>query len=235
MLYGGNTTQESDDYLVGGAGDDKLYGRLGNDTLHGGAGKDYLSGGADEDTLWGGTGKLTIKEAKFKDISFIGADGEEYTKAYGKVTLDDSAPSPYTLDSDVEYVDASVRSAAIRITGNKLANTILSGIGDDTLWGGKGDDTLYGGDGSDTFVYNAGEGNDSIVGFTNKDMIQIMGLDFIAYYKEDALSNPYISINVGTTSNAITIKNYDAKTFNFNGDLYAVQDDGAVGTKLTKI
>ena len=110
------------------------------------------------------------------------------------------------------------------------------GIGDDTLWGGKGDDTLYGGDGSDTFIYNNGDGRDTISGFSNSDMIQIMGSDsFTAYYKEDALSNPYISINVGTTSNAITIKNYDAKTFNFNGDLYAIQDGGAVGTKLTKV
>ncbi|MDR1008590.1 MAG: hypothetical protein LBL65_08560, partial [Campylobacteraceae bacterium] len=43
--------------------------------------------------------------------------------------------------------------------GNDIIN---SGTGDDVLFGGQGDDTIYGGLGDDTYVYNIGDGHDTI-------------------------------------------------------------------------
>ncbi|MDR1285086.1 MAG: hypothetical protein LBJ88_02670, partial [Campylobacteraceae bacterium] len=43
--------------------------------------------------------------------------------------------------------------------GNDIIN---SGTGDDVLFGGQGDDTIYGGLGDDTYVYNRGDGHDTI-------------------------------------------------------------------------
>ncbi|WP_195892555.1 putative Ig domain-containing protein [Geotalea daltonii] len=47
------------------------------------------------------------------------------------------------------------------------------GKGDDTLYGGKGNDILYGGQGYDTYIYNIGDGTDTIVDQDNLGRILI--------------------------------------------------------------
>ena len=41
-------------------------------------------------------------------------------------------------------------------------DTVYAGYGNDTIIGGKGNDTLNGGNGDDTYIYNLGDGNDTI-------------------------------------------------------------------------
>ncbi len=56
------------------------------------------------------------------------------------------------------------------IGGTTLADTIIAGAGNDTLWGEDGDDTLNGGDGNDDI--NGGDGDDTIHGGAGDDFIR---------------------------------------------------------------
>jgi VCBS repeat-containing protein len=61
------------------------------------------------------------------------------------------------------------------LNGDKGNDLILGGAGDDVLNGGTGTDTLYGGMGNDTYVFNLGDGTDTIIemnGDTGTDTLQ---------------------------------------------------------------
>ena len=168
------------------------------------------------------------------------------------LTLKNSSKAAVTLDSGVKIADASARTKAIKIVGNSSANTISGGSkndtiygksGNDSLFGGSGNDKIYGGDGNDTiiggkgndslwggdddnvFVYAKGDGKDIIFGFEDDDMLKITGA-FSASYNR---SKGEISFKVGSTNNAITLKNFDTSTFNVNGYFYRIS-----GSKLVK-
>ena len=168
------------------------------------------------------------------------------------LTLKNSSKAAVTLDSGVKIADASKRTKAIKISGNSSANTISGGSkadtiygkngndslvgnagndkiyggdGNDTIIGGKGNDSLWGGDDDNVFVYAKGDGKDFIFGFEDDDMLKITGA-FSASYNR---SKGEISFKVGSTNNAITLKNFDTSTFNVNGDFYRIS-----GSKLVK-
>ena len=108
-------------------------------------------------------------------------------------------------------------------TGN---DKLYGGDDDDTLTGGKGNDSLWGGKGSDTFIYDAGDGKDIIYGFGRSDLLQITGA-FSASYNKSAKT---IAFKVGSTANAITLKDFGATTtFHVNDTTYQLS-----GGKLTK-
>ena len=143
----------------------------------------------------------------------------------------------------VERADASDRTKAIDITGNEFDNliagsagndtlagmegddSILGGKGDDIIIGGLGNDSLWGNDGENTFIYSDGDGKDTINGFTDDDMLQITGTFSGKFSK---VSNE-VSLRVGNTANAITLKKFTASSFNINGDTYVIS-----GNKLVR-
>ena len=53
-----------------------------------------------------------------------------------------------------------------RLHGGGGNDKLYGDVGDDTLVGGAGDDYLEGGYGSDTYVYNKGDGHDTINQYT---------------------------------------------------------------------
>ena len=170
-----------------------------------------------------------------------------------RLTLTNSSAATVTIDSAIKVADASTRTNAIKITGNKLANTLSGGSkndtlygkdgndyllgnasndklygqnGADTLYGGTGNDTLTGGKGADTFICNAGESKDVITDFASDDLLQITGT-FSATYSKSANT---IAFKVGSTANALTLQNVTASgTFNINGTDYRIS-----GTNLVK-
>lgn len=191
---------------------------------------------------------VTVKNAKDKKITIVDADGNETSAIYGGLTLNvtNSTASAVTLDSSYANADASSRTTAIKITGNALNNSIVGGLkndtfyglagddklygnvgndklyggtGNDTLIGGNGNDSLWGDDGKDTFVYTAGK--DVISGFENDDMLQIMDV-FSASYNASAKT---VAFKVGSTANAITLKDFTATSFNVNGDTYQISNN----------
>ncbi|MBR4382411.1 MAG: hypothetical protein IKP64_02515, partial [Selenomonadaceae bacterium] len=111
----------------------------------------------------------------------------------------------------------------VEIIGNGRANKIYAGDFGSTLNGGGGNDTLWGGDGSDTFIYNPGDGRDKIYDFGAEDQLQI-GANFDA-----VLKNNSVVFKVGTTSNAITLKDFSGTEFVANDDTYQLN-----GSKFEK-
>ncbi len=196
------------DSILGGTGKDTLSGGKGDDTLKGGNGNDVfiytagndiiedymtgdkisLGGAISKATLSGddvvftiGKGTLTVKDGANKKLSMINSKGKTFeTLVSGATTLtiNNKTKSPVKLDSDVGTADASKRTKAVKIVGNKLDNVILGGSkndilygesGNDSIQGNKGDDKIYGGFGNDTL--EGGEGKDKLLGGAGADNI----------------------------------------------------------------
>ena len=83
--------------------------------------------------------------------------------------------------AEADYIDGG--KGKDTLLGNDGDDTLLGGEGNDklyggegqdSLWGGKGSDTLWGGDGDDVFVYQNGDGKDTIADFEEGDMIRVL-------------------------------------------------------------
>jgi Ca2+-binding RTX toxin-like protein len=181
---GGNDT------LTGGLGDDSLNGGSGADTYlyNAGDGNDTITEGASfdgtVDQLVLGAGltpanvvisrsgaDITLSFAgQSGSVRLVGEDGGFGTGLEQIVFGDGTAWSKQTLEA--AYIAAQEAAGATSITGFDQSNDVivgtagadtLSGLGgNDTLTGGLGDDSLNGGSGADTYLYNAGDGNDTI-------------------------------------------------------------------------
>ncbi|UHC17846.1 hypothetical protein LRS73_08315 [Methylobacterium currus] len=76
--------------------------------------------------------------------------------------------------------DRAAIAAHFIIMGTARNDTIVGSSGADTLMGGRGDDLLQGGAGNDTYIYNRGDGNDTITewGFGgNKDKLVLTDIN----------------------------------------------------------
>ena len=102
----------------------------------------------------------------------------------------------YTLGDNIENlvllgkanVNATGNATDNHLTGNAGNNTISGGAGLDVLDGGKGNDVLTGGDDQDNFVFDKGNGVDTITDFVHgSDYINI--LKFSQFTDFDGLSS----------------------------------------------
>ena len=231
--------------LIGGAGNDTLIGGKSNDTLKGGDGSDvfvYANGdgndvitdyteddmirftkgtakvtSSDKDVIFTvGTGKLTVKNAKSKVITYIDDKGKTnyYPAPKDSVIINGVTVKileeyeSKTFDvgnvkngNKVEMIDAALVSHDLKIVGNAQANVILGGFGDDTIIGGKNNDTLQGGDGKNVFVYANGDGNDVIVDYNTGDKISLVSGAVIS----SSVKGDDVVLKVG--KNKITLNN----------------------------
>ena len=191
------------------------------------------SAGAGNDTIFGFDSTSTLSIAGTKYSTKKSGDNVIVTVDKGKIiltgvanlssvnidfnkllTVTDKTKSPVTVDSKTKIIDASARTKAVKITGNAITNSILGGKGNDTLTGGK-----------DTFIYASGDGKDIIYGFDNNDMLQITGAFSGIYSKK----NKEVAFKVGSTTSAITLKDFSATSFNVNVTAYKIS-----GSKLVK-
>lgn len=101
----------------------------------------YIAGGADE----------LVNRIYFGGNSYLTGPYADYLGVYHG--------TPYSSFSG-SYFSGGIENDILE--GNDQANYLYGGIGDDTLNGGKGDDILSGGSGHDTYIYDLGDGNDSI-------------------------------------------------------------------------
>ena len=138
--------------------------------------------------LVNGVEALSFTGAQLADglVSFEQPDGSENNEASFDFLLEDgnedsSPPATGTFNFTVTNY----------ITGDENPNTldgtaavdIISGLESaDIITGNGDDDTLIGGGGVDTYVWNEGDGYDTIVGDNlSQDIIQINGVDFYDY------------------------------------------------------
>lgn len=181
----GNDTvfgDDGDDTLAGGAGNDQLWGYDGNDRLSGDAGQDVLHGEAGADRLDGGAGRDFLVGGAGDDTYVVSEAADQVGENAGEGLDSVLAQASYALvdTSEVEQLSAydTTGTAAINLTGNRLANLIvgnagtnvLTGLGGaDRLEGLTGDDRLFGGADADTLV--GGTGNDLLDGGAGADMM----------------------------------------------------------------
>ena len=133
-----------------------------------------------------GKGKISVTGGANKVIHYEDAKGVEHfypvnfnTAGTGATLLSAYSKDNFNVSDYGDYagtlktIDASAVVHDVKITSNKLMNSIIGGDGNDTLIGGKGNDTLTGSDGADVFVYANGDGNDIITDYTSDDRIKI--------------------------------------------------------------
>ena len=184
------------DILTGGDGNDTLTGGDGDDQMFGGAGNDRIiwNPGDDSDLAEGGDGldTLEVNGGNGAEIFTITANGT-------RVRVDRVAPAPFSIDvGTTENIVINANGGDDVITaGNGLAAltslTIDGGTGNDTITGGDGADLLLGGDGNDlitggrgndvallgagddVFVWNPGDGNDTVEGQAGFDRLDFNG------------------------------------------------------------
>lgn len=172
------TGTEGDDTIVADYGGPyKIFGLGGGDTITGSDGGDVIDGGTGADAMFGGRGNDVYFVDDIGDLVFEDVRGG-FDKIFSSID--------YALGTDVEHL--TLLGNALRATGNGLRNTLegnglnnilAGGDGDDTLAGNGGDDTLIGANGSDGYVYELGDGRDTIIetglGSTDRDVIVIAG------------------------------------------------------------
>ena len=167
-----------------------LNSSTGNDFLSGNGGNDTLNGGGGSDTMIGGYG----------DDYFITNGADTILESVGQGTDTVESTVNYSLGDNIENlilagtraVDGTGNALGNNVTGNGEANLLRGMAGNDTvsgmsgndtldgssgrdiLSGGKGNDRIIGGSGADVFVFNRGDGTDTVTDFVNGlDVLQI--------------------------------------------------------------
>ncbi|TAN56583.1 MAG: hypothetical protein EPN19_00600, partial [Betaproteobacteria bacterium] len=146
-----------DDLLFGLAGDDALDGGAGADQIVGGAGNDAIDGGEGADIVWADEDNLAAEAHGADTVS--GGPGNDSIRGYGG---DDRLAG----GEDDDYMQGDAGADAL--AGDAGADSIWGGSGDDRLDGGEGADLLQGEDGADRLTGGAGE--DVLDGGTGDDL-----------------------------------------------------------------
>ena len=141
--------------VTGGRGNDTIFGDGGANVLNGGAGNDVINGRSGADTMNGGAGN---------DILFVDDAGDVVMEAVGEGGNDRVATNTnYALTAGAEIelftTTATAGTAAINLTGNSFAQTIIGNAGNNRIadGAGAGADVLRGLGGDDFYVvYNSG-------------------------------------------------------------------------------
>ena len=134
---------------------------------------------------------------------------------------EDEIPQFY---GDFKVIDATGSNAKLELGGNDLDNTILAGTGDASLWGGNGgNDLLVGGSGKNSFFYNYGNGNDTIRGAKEGDVIDLTNilLDDIVD-ADSAIGDDGVKLQF-TDGGSLTVEG-TAGEYLIGDDTYVVED-----------
>jgi Ca2+-binding RTX toxin-like protein len=146
--------------VIGSAFDDTMYGDSGDNRLEGGAGDDILSGGEGNDVLLGGVGDDSYYVSYYETIATDVLNGG-HDKVFSQVS--------FTLAANIEDLQLT-SDFAVFGTGNALDNHIV-GYGESVLSGADGADTLETGVYDDTLI--GGAGADIMNGYLGDDTYEV--------------------------------------------------------------
>jgi len=171
-----------DNAIVGNSGANRIDGGLGADTMAGDAGDDayIVDNAGDTVTELPGEGTDII----YSSVSYVLPENVENLTLTGIDSVDgtgnglDNILIGNTGDNVLSGLDGNDQLSGL--SGN---DTLLGGAGDDTLFGDTGNDVVDGGDGNDTFLYNVGDGLDTLSDASGVDSVQFgagIGFDTVA-------------------------------------------------------
>lgn len=169
-IYGG----AGNDFISGMEGNDTLYGNSGADTLNGGDGNDtiylgrsnantnlencknFVTGGFGNDMIYAGYSDFDANGGNgFDIVSFIYADKASDGPAGVLTDLSKGtfAWGDYIFSATLKNIEGLIGTKQNDLFyGDKNANFLSGGLGDDDLYGRGGRDTLIGGEGNDTYI-----------------------------------------------------------------------------------
>ena len=128
---------------------------------------------------------------------------------------------------NIQIVDASADTGDDILMGGTAAATLMGGQGTTSLWGGsaKGD-LLIGGSGENTFFYGAGDGKDTVTGYTAEtDKLYLTDSDLQSVTRtKDGLVLKYAAVDGKTQK--LTVQNDDTNKSNAADDKYIITTDG---------
>jgi Ca2+-binding RTX toxin-like protein len=158
LIHGGR----GNDLVDGGPGTDRVFGDLGDDRVLGGPGnRDEVGGGLGIDTVSGGPGNEDLVHGDYGYDRMDGGPGKGDIASFATAVGGDGrnrgvwaslrAHSARGDGHDRLYRFESLEGSAFPDTliGDKAANLIDGGPGNDHVFGGGGQDTLNGGQGTD--------------------------------------------------------------------------------------
>ena len=233
-LKGGN----GNDILIGGTGNDTLNGGYGDDTYiyNKGDGVDIIDDYEDNSTT-GKNDKIKFGSGiTYDDLSFA-RDGDNliitlFDDACQQIIIKNQFGNYHYWVEYLEFADGNI----VSITNTPFvfeqsdANDNISGTAyDDTIYGNGGNDTLKGGNGNDTLV--GGKGNDTLDGGYDDDTYIWNwgdGFDTISDYQDSNTigRNDKIKLGEGISFDDLSFERSD-------NDLYVyIKNDKAQGFKL---
>ncbi|KZY54165.1 hypothetical protein A3734_13050 [Sulfitobacter sp. HI0054] len=194
----------SADTIMGGAGRQIIATLDGADTIDGGAGQDEIR--YDQDANYGGTLALNL------DMEIVDTNGyATATDGWGKDDLirnvedirgtgsadfigGDSAENNFRGRAGDDILAGrggndtlQGENGADSLDGGSGADILLGGSGNDSITGGSGDDWMRGDLDADMFIFNTGDGNDTIADFVvGEDMLSLQtGLTITSHTEAD--------------------------------------------------
>ena len=221
---------------VGGAGNDVLQSTATLSTVFGGDGNDSMSGGTENATLYGGDGNDTITDGNGSDTIECGA-GDDIITDQGSGTNvlrggdgNDTVNFSYAANNTVE---GGAGNDLLQMSGSSNSSAYSN-----TFAGGLGNDRLVSGGSADTYLFNRGDGQDTIVDLDTWGNGKLDKIVFGAGIAVGDLALSRIGYNLvvkindpsnPTATDQITIENW------FSGDLYQIETfQCADGGSLTK-
>ena len=163
------------DLFEGDDASDAFEGGGGNDTLNGGGGNDSLSGGGGRDELIGGRGQDDLSGNGGRDLLQGGGGKDNLSGNGGRDTLEGGGGRD-TLDGGGGRDLLQGGGGRDMLDGGGGKDIMQGGNGRDDIFGGRGSDTLTGEGGSDRFIFDRGNGRDTITDFQQgRDKIVIEG------------------------------------------------------------
>lgn len=159
LIYGG----AGSDTIFSNGGDDIVYGGEQDDQINGGEGDDYLFGDDEKDAVWGGTGKDYLFGGANNDHLYGGDDDDILFGDAGDDSINGDEGNDIIYGGDDNDIFLFGGKGDDIIYGGSGTDKLHGEDGDDILYGGKGNDNLQGGKGSDLYVFEIGDGQDTII------------------------------------------------------------------------
>ena len=220
------------EYFVGTSGNDTMDMHLATSdlSLSGSAGADSFIGGTGHDTIDGGTDRDAVSYADLDGTAngvtlTMGADAATFSAVITPGDRDTLINiETLALTSHADSVNLSSASANLSISGRGGADTIIGGLGSDTIDASasastaavvltdlSGNNLMIGGAGNDTIT--TGSGNDTIIGNLGNDVIDAgSGMDTVAYsYLTDP--NKTFTLTRNSDTNWTAIEQVGAATY----------------------
>jgi len=195
-----------------------------DNVITGNAEDNVLDGGAGADTLIGGLRNDTYIVVNAEDVVTENAnEGTDTVQASMTYVLDANLEN--LVLGGIEAINGTGNELDNALSGNSNANVLTGGARNDILAGGAGNDTLEGGSGDDSFIFNLGDGVDTIIDIATESEGNV--LRFGSGISRNDLKlhqdGTTLIIDVGTNGDSVRLLNFDKNNQNGSHVVETVQ------------